>query len=110
MDIATDKPCLVSWLTIPVLMLLGTIDEYHYLYIQVQSTTYVLANFQVMLFSCLDLLIIGTDHWIIRRKGWIVNTTLLLIQHLITVFVLIVFILFRQILNDTMVNADSRSA
>ena len=107
MNTATDKPCLVSWLTIPLLVVLGTIGKYHYLTIQMQRISYVVSNYQLVFISCMDLLIIGIGYWLIKRKGWKFNALLLFVHHYITVFVLFVFILFRQLLGDTTVYADS---
>ncbi|MCK8495978.1 cbb3-type cytochrome c oxidase subunit I [Spirosoma sp. RP8] len=69
MKILPNKPYLISWLAIPLLVLVGLLFREHTLNVQFYDTYFVIANLHVALAGSILLLVVGMGYWLIGLSG-----------------------------------------
>lgn len=92
MKATLNKPYLICWLAIPLLILLGIVFIQHTTAIQLADTYYVIGKLYWALAASSLLLIIGAGYWLINRKNT-TNRTLTAIHLLLTLTALVTFTL-----------------
>jgi hypothetical protein len=90
MEISLTKPHLISWLAIPILILIGLLFRHHTLDVQLYDTYFVIANLHFALAGSALLLVIGMGYWLIGLSGKTPNLLLTLIHLSLTIGVLVV--------------------
>lgn len=91
METTLDKPYLTSWLTIPVLILVGFAFSQHTLDVQLYDTYFVVGNLHFVSAASLLLLLIGLGYWLVKRQGKSPNRVLTVIHLSLTVGILLLF-------------------
>jgi hypothetical protein len=91
--ILRHKPHLISWLAIPILLLIGFIFSQHTFDIRLYDTYFVIGNPQFVLAGSGLLLVAGMGYWLISLTGKTPNVILTVIHLLLTVTVLLLFAL-----------------
>ncbi|SOD88911.1 hypothetical protein [Spirosoma fluviale] len=99
------KPYLISWLAMPVLILMGLVFRQHTVDVQLYDTYFVIANSHVALMGSAFLLVVGLGYWLICLTGKTPNIALTTIHLLPTIIVLMLLVmpLFR---NGPFANAE----
>jgi hypothetical protein len=82
-------PHIISWLAIPVIILVGLCFPYHTLDIQLHDTYYVVDNPHFTMAAALYLFVIGVVYWIIQKNGKRISHSLAFI-HLVTTLTAII--------------------
>jgi heme/copper-type cytochrome/quinol oxidase subunit 1 len=90
MEISLNKPYLISWLAIPILVLIGLLFRQHTLDIQLYDTYFVVANLHFALAGSALLLIIGMGYWLVGLSGKTPNLVLTLVHLSLTIGVLVI--------------------
>ena len=98
MEIALNKPYLLSWLAIPVLILIGFLFRQHTLNVQFYATYYVVANTYFILVASTLLMLMGLGYLLVISKGGTLNPILTVFHLSLTVgvFILLVLPYFKQ--------------
>jgi len=65
MKITLNRPHLISWLTMPVLILTGFLFSRHSVDIQLYNTYYVISNFHFTLVASELLFVFGMGYWLL---------------------------------------------
>ncbi|MCX6214212.1 hypothetical protein [Spirosoma sp.] len=87
------KPYLISWLAVPVLMLMGFLFRQHTVDIHLYDTYFVIANNHVALAGAALLLVAGLGYWLLQKIGKMPNVTLTVFHLLPTIGVLMLLAL-----------------
>jgi heme/copper-type cytochrome/quinol oxidase subunit 1 len=67
MKVLTDKPHLIFFITIPIIMLIGILSGDSVLDINVHDTYYVITHFHLAILISILFGIIGVGYWIIKK-------------------------------------------
>lgn len=100
-----NKPYLLSWLSIPLLIIIGLLFREHLLEIQLYDTYLVIANIYFVAVGSVLLLLIGIGYWLLSLNGKTPNPALSIIHITLTVIILILFAL-PLFSGDSLTNAE----
>ncbi|WP_461149538.1 hypothetical protein [Spirosoma pulveris] len=87
------KPYLISWLAIPILLLIGLLFRQHTVNVQLYDTYFVIANRHVALAGSALLLVLGFGYWLLQRTRKTPNGILTAFHLWLTIGVLLLLVL-----------------
>lgn len=93
LKMSSQKPYLISWLVVPLLILIGLLFSQHTVDVQLYDTYFVIANSHIVLAGAALLLVAGLGYWLVNLTGKTPNVALTAFHLLPTIGVLMLLAL-----------------